>query len=170
MNHIRLATESDIPHIAEIHVLAWHNAYSNLVAPYILNEVTIESRIHAWTKWMSLDNSEIHVLHTHERMLGFTRICPAMDRKTPPDQYGELTHLYLHPTEVSKGSGHQLFTNAVSRLKKAGYQGMLLWTIEGNSKARVFYESQGMVVDGERDDEPLWLGEGVFEVRYVSKF
>ena len=47
---------------------------------------------------------------------------------------------------------------------------MFLWTLEKNVRARRFYERQGMTADGARKDEPEWLGEGVYEVRYVLPF
>jgi len=47
---------------------------------------------------------------------------------------------------------------------------MFLWTLEDNLNTRAFYERHGMLADGARKDEPDWLGEGVFEVRYVLDF
>ena len=170
MSQIRPATEADISDIATTHVAAWHAAYADLVSPEILENVTVESRLAAWVEWFKLDEQQIHVFEEAGHTLGFSRICPARDRANPPANYGELTHLYLRPSAISTGVGRQLFAHARSSLREAGYSGMLLWTIEGNSRARSFYESHSMLFDGAKDDQPEWLGEGVYEVRYVLTF
>lgn len=170
MNRIRAATEADIASIARVHVAAWHAAYANLVSAEVLANVTLESRLAAWNEWFQTEAQRISVLENDGRTLGFTRICPARDRANPPRNYGELTHLYLDPSVISTGAGAQMFAHAKSALQEDGYVGMLLWTIEGNTRARSFYESHAMEFDGTRDDQPEWLGEGVYEVRYLLAF
>lgn len=167
---IRRATADDLPRIAQIHVLAWNDAYSHLIAPEILDRVTFESRLATWQRAFELEGQQIHVLRDGDAIVGFIRTCPATDRQSPPIGYGELTHLYLHPTRIARGEGRRLFLYAKSLLEDAGHAGMLLWTLEDNQRARRFYESHGMVADGGRDDDPDWLGEGVYEVRYILPF
>jgi len=170
MNGIRIAGEEDLPEIAKVHVLAWYEAYSDLLQPSVLAAVTVESRLAAWQEWYETTDQALHVIERGNDIQGFIRTCPARNRGDPPTDFGELTHLYLHPSQISKGAGHRLFELAVSLCKSNDYAGMLLWTIEGNVRARRFYEAHGMRVDGGRDDEPAWLGEGVYEVRYVLPF
>lgn len=153
-----------------MHVLAWHEAYSDLIHPMVLSAVTFESRFAAWQQWYENTDQELHVLQCGDDVQGFIRTCPARDHENPPPDFAELTHLYLHPSQLSKGAGHRLFEFAVSHCKGGNYSGMLLWTIEGNARARRFYEAHGMRFDGARVDEPDWLGEGVYEVRYVLPF
>jgi len=160
----------DLPQIAKLHFLAWLEAYSDLVHPDILNAVTVESRLSAWKNWFEPGNQDLHVLQHENKIRGFIRTSPARNRKDPPANFAELTHLYLHPSKLSSGSGHRLFQFATSICEGKGYIGMLLWTIEGNTRARRFYEAHGMRADGARDDEPDWLGEGVYELRYLLPF
>lgn len=170
MRFIREARKTDLRRIAEVHVTAWHEAYLKLVPPLVLEKVTVESRLKAWDEWFELQDQQIHILLDENSILGFIRTSPAINREVPPENFAELTHLYLHPDQISKGVGHQLFIHAKSLLKDTGYRGLLLWTIEDNLRARHFYESHGMSADGTRDDQPEWLGEGVYEVRYVLPF
>ena len=76
----------------------------------------------------------------------------------------------LSVNAIATGLGHELFEFALETCRKEGFAGMLLWTLEGNTRARRFYEAHGMVHDGARADEPEWLGPGVFEVRYQCRF
>ena len=167
---IRPAEEKDLPRIAKIHSDAWHHAYPNIVSPDILATVTPESRLNAWRQWFAVDSYNISVYVEQNQPVGFTLTCPARDIQRPPRNYGELTHLYIDPSRISTGIGHHLFCDAVAQIKSGNYAGMLLWTLEGNTVARRFYESHNMLFDGARQDEPDWLGPGVYEVRYVYPF
>ncbi len=170
MSTIRRANEGDLPAITTIHVAAWQAAYHAIIAPETMATVTVENRQARWQQCFDEGNHEVYVLEDDGHLLGFCRLCPAgRDLGTPPD-YGELTHLYLAPDHVGAGWGHQLFLFARERMETLGYNGLLLWTLEANSPARAFYERQGLRFDGTRKDDPDWLGEGVYEVRYQMKF
>lgn len=166
----REALKTDLPQIAKIHSDAWHAAYEDLIDPRILIRVTPESRLSSWKEWFQAGNHNVMLLIEADEILGFIRTCPTRPVARPPAGYGEMTHLYLDPNIIAKGYGHQLFEQAKQMLANAGYLGMILWTIEGNVRARNFYENHGMKTDGARVDEPAWLGEGVYEIRYVLPF
>ena len=170
MKQIRKAKPNDIGRIAEIHAEAWHHAYSSLISPQILSTITPESRKANWTQAFATTDQEIFVCADNEDIAGFIRLALPEDRLDPPADYGELTHLYLDPQRISTGLGHELFEFARLKLREHGHKGMLLWTLEGNTRARSFYEAHGMTFDGTRDSQPSWLGDGVFEVRYVYEY
>jgi len=170
MNIIRPARYDDLAGIAELHVLAARAAYSGLLSPDIISGMTTESRLSLWKNWFDLPNQQIHVLQDGHPIIGFFRTCAAEDREQPPKNFGELTHLYVDPQKMSKGLGHQLFEHAQSLMEEADFAGMLLWTIEGNERARRFYESHEMCTDGARHNQLEWLGPNVFEIRYVLRF
>ena len=166
----RNAEQADLPTIARIHSEAWHTAYQDLIAPDVLAGVTPATRLVSWQRWFEDGNHQVILLIEHGQTVGFIRLCPARPVADPPENYGELSHLYLDPDVIAKGHGHQLFNHAKRTLQSGGYTGMLLWTLEGNMRARRFYERHGMQADGAREDEPDWLGPGVYEVRYVLPF
>ena len=167
---IRPATERDLPRIAEIHALAWQEAYKGLLDPAILAPITKEARLETWTEWFKHTDQTVHVLEGANEIQGFTRVSPPHEIAEDFPQYGELTHIYQQPDGIGTGIGHRLFEHAKQLIAKGGSTGMLLWVLEENVRARRFYENQGMYPDGARKDEPDWLGEGVFEVRYVLQF
>ena len=166
----REAEQADLPTIARIHSEAWHEAYRDLIANDVMARITPAARLASWQQWFEESNHQVILLTEHGQTLGFIRLCPAGPVADPPENYGELSHLYLDPNAIAKGHGHQLFVHAKRTLEMSGYAGMLLWTLEGNLRARRFYERHGMQPDGARVDEPDWLGPGVYEVRYVLPF
>ncbi|HMB92503.1 MAG TPA: GNAT family N-acetyltransferase [Rhodothermales bacterium] len=167
---IQEAHTSDLPRIAEIHVAAWHHAYRSILSKELLDRVTVSARLARWKRSFKEGHHTIYLLKDDHQVWGFCRICKARPLNNPPPDYGELTHLYLDPAHIATGQGHNLFMFAVDRIRQQGYAGMLLWTLERNTRARRFYEQHGMSLDGARRDEPAWLGEGVYEVRYVLPF
>lgn len=169
MIQIRPAERADLTDIATIHALAWHAAYAGLIDHEVLGGVTPESRLAVWQRWFDTEH-HLHVCCDGADTVGFIRVCPARDHLQPPRDFGELTHLYLHPSRRATGLGHRLFEFAVELCRAGGYDGMLLWTLEGNAGARRFYESHGMIRDGARADDPDWLGPGVYEIRYQLRF
>ncbi len=167
---IRPAREEDLPRIAEIHANAWHFAYSDIIPARILGQITPEARLPVWKEWFSEASYDITVYVENRTTIGFTLTCPARNVANPPHNYGELSHLYLDPRVVGQGIGHILFQEATTQLQSKSYEGMLLWTLEKNAIARDFYESHNMRHDGVRQDEPDWLGPGIYEVRYLLHF
>ena len=167
---IRPATHLDIPRIAEIHALAWQEAYADIIDPAIMATITKEARQEAWTEWFTHTDQTVHVLQTGNEISGFTRVSPPFKGADDLPDYGELSHLYQHPSAIGTGIGHHLFEHAKQLITHTGKTGMFLWVLEENSRARTFYERHGMLADGQRKDEPDWLGEGVFELRYALKF
>jgi GNAT superfamily N-acetyltransferase len=76
----------------------------------------------------------------------------------------------VSPGSTGGGIGHALFTEALERARDLKYDGLLLWVLEQNDRARKFYLAHGLKLDGAHHSEPAWLGEGVFEVRYRISF
>lgn len=167
---IRAATDSDIPRIAEIHTDAWIEAYSDIISPEVMGSVTVEARAHTWTKWFQDTEQDLHVLERNNIIVGFNRVAPSHESSSELTTYGELTHIYQDPAHIGSGVGNELFEHATQFIERSGRSGMFLWTLEKNRRARRFYERHGMTADGPRKDEPDWLGEGVYEVRYILPF
>ncbi|MEM7077222.1 MAG: GNAT family N-acetyltransferase [Pseudomonadota bacterium] len=167
---IRPARVRDLPRIAEIHAQAWHSAYADIIPHNVLAQITPQARLPVWQSWFAEASFTVAVYDEDGEVLGFTLICPARDVASPPPGYGELSHLYLDPQIIGRGIGNRLFEAAASQLQAEGYAGMLLWTLEKNTRARKFYEARNMAHDGARQDEPDWLGPDIYEVRYVMQF
>jgi len=167
---IRAAIENDIPRIAEIHTNAWTAAYANIVSSDVIAGITVEARTATWRQWFKTTEQDLHVLERNNIIVGFNRVAPPYESSSELTTYRELTHIYQDPALIGSGIGYELFIHAVQFIKRLGSHGMFLWTLEKNARAREFYERLGMIADGPSKDDPEWLGEGVYEVRYVLPF
>jgi GNAT superfamily N-acetyltransferase len=76
----------------------------------------------------------------------------------------ELYALYVRPAWWSTGTGRALMDHVLARVSVAGYGCITLWVLEGNARARRFYERAGFAPDGASHGLPD-LGD-VTEIRY----
>jgi putative acetyltransferase len=60
-----------------------------------------------------------------------------------------LVGLYVVPAHWGTGVGSALHDHALERLRALGSERAQLWTLEGNERARRFYEQRGWTLNGE---------------------
>ena len=102
------------------------------------------------------------------RVVGFASTDPSRD----PDATGgtgEVYAIYLEPDVVGTGVGGRLFAQAVEDLRQRGYRAATLWVLEGNARARRFYDTAGWRPDGTVTIDQM-LGAELREVRYRIDF
>jgi GNAT superfamily N-acetyltransferase len=89
---------------------------------------------------------------------------PAQDIK------GEVFAIYVMPDVASTGVGYALMDAAVAWLRSMGMEPIALWVLDGNVRARAFYERYGFRLDGGRStftlDQAGELPVNLPEVRY----
>ncbi|MPZ99320.1 MAG: GNAT family N-acetyltransferase [Dehalococcoidia bacterium] len=80
-----------------------------------------------------------------------------------------LHWIHLDPAYVGTGIGRALMAHALDDLRERGYRAVVLWVLEGNARARRFYEIGGWTPDGAHA-ERLFPAGGLdwpaVEVRY----
>lgn len=104
---------------------------------------------------------------------------PSPDDEAPPtspgtagdqaaaDDTGELWMINVLPAMWRHGVGSKLMAVATERLADRGHTRAVLWVVEGNSRARRFYERLGWAADGASKVE--WFGGApIRELRYAS--
>jgi len=145
---IRRATADDIETIATIHIASWRATYRGILPDAHLDALDLNERIGRWRKWIDAD---VFVAIDDDRIIGFSRV-----------ENGEISHVYVDPSHQRNGAG-RLLLNAV--VEAAGGNATL-WVLEGNHRARAFYETQGFRHDGMRKTNPEFLGNDAAELRY----
>jgi GNAT superfamily N-acetyltransferase len=79
--------------------------------------------------------------------------------------FGELLAIYVDPDHMGTGVGRLLIAAARERLRRVGVTSAALWVLDGNARARRFYERDGWRFDGARRME-TYGNAPVDEVRY----
>lgn len=160
--HVREANPADVEAIASIHIAAWRASYRGILPQSLLEGLRVDDRTALWAGY------GVHTLVACRgvQTIGFTRLCPAHPISFPPFHSGEVSHLYLDPSELGKGVGRLLFESALRIARDSGYAAAVLWVLEENLPARRFYESFGLVPDGARRTDPEFLGNLAVEIRY----
>ncbi|OPG08397.1 GNAT family N-acetyltransferase [Microbispora sp. GKU 823] len=82
-----------------------------------------------------------------------------------PKRRTEISAIYLSAEVWGAGVGRRLMAAALDSLAAAGYEQATLWVVDGNMRARRFYERGGWRPDGavQRDESD---GFPLTEVRY----
>lgn len=77
---------------------------------------------------------------------------------------GHLARMYVAPERWGQGIGRVLHIVAVDHLRNAGYEEATLWVLEGNDRARRWYERLKWVATGER--KSVYEPAAIDELRY----
>jgi len=168
---VRAATERDIERLAEVHVYSWQSAYPGLMPQDYLDAQDVGQRATQWRRWLVEPPPRVHVLladHEREGVIGFAVAAPyrAEEGETHPGEHvGELAAIYALAGHWGTGVGRRLMDAAVAELMGEGFTDAVLWVIDGNVRARRFYEAAGWAPDGARklDQRGGW---DIPEVRY----
>lgn len=163
---IRMARLEDAPAIAQVHVIAWQAAYRGLLPAALLDNLTVEGRIQEWNEILSLGGGYILVCTNADRIIGFAGCGECRDYDLSDGRTGEIYAIYLHPAFWGQGYGIMLLDAAFTLLQQDDYRLVTLWVLEGNQRARGFYEHVGFIKDGAIKIEALPGSVDVREVRY----
>jgi RimJ/RimL family protein N-acetyltransferase len=149
---IRPARPEDAEDTARVHVDSWSAAYE-------LRGPTLEQRIDQHRRFPASFVAEVD-----GEIVGFVGVGSARD----PDAEGELYTIYVHPAHWGTGVGRELIQAGEERLRELGHRMVVLWVLDGNSRAQRFYEAAGWSADGERRTIEF-VGESIPEVRYAKQ-
>jgi GNAT superfamily N-acetyltransferase len=139
----------------------------------LLDGLSVERRAAVWRSIVETDRvgEAVLVLEGDAGIEGFAHLCAARFDGAPADT-GEVTSIYLLPGSWGRGWGRTLMEASIRRMADEGYRRAILWVLEGNERARRFYEAAGWTLDGAQKTEHIGVGTGagagttITEVRY----
>lgn len=151
---LRSAVVDDAESIARAHVAAWQAAYTRLVPQDYLDALDVGERT---ALWRSILTGEVtapgvprptdFVIEDDATVVGFANVGRFRDRPTDAAA-GELWAMYVHPDAWGTGAGDELMIAALDELFRLKSTTAYLWVLEGNNRARRFYERHGWTSDG----------------------
>ncbi|MFC8519161.1 GNAT family N-acetyltransferase [Streptomyces sp. NPDC057257] len=162
-------TLDDCDRVAEIRVGGWRSAYRGLIPqPYLDSMSVREDAERRRTRLLEGSPGVVNVVAERDgEVIGWACHGPYRDGEVPAGGV-ELYAIYVDPQRYGAGVGRQLIEESVRRCTAAGHTRMYLWVLEGNARARRFYERSGFRPDGAA--EPFEVdGVQVPEVRYVKE-
>jgi GNAT superfamily N-acetyltransferase len=149
MTMVRAAVPADTDEVARLHVRSWQSAYRGLIAPEYLDGLTPDAVADRYTfgrMGLRLPSTVVAVDGSAICGVATTGLCRDLDLPN----VGELMAIYVDPAYLSTGVGRVLMTTARGRLRLVGVTAALLWVLDGNVRARRFYEHDGWRFDGTR--------------------
>lgn len=148
---IRRAEPPDAAAIARVHVDSWQASYLGLIPAPVLNRLTVPGQMASWARLLrgeGTPGSRTWLLAVGETIVGFSSVGPTRDDDDGWAKVGEIYTIYLSPSAWGRGLGSELLDAAQADLARRGFRVVTLWVLEGNTRARRFYELAGF----ERDE------------------
>jgi len=164
---IRTARPEDALAVARVHVRSWQAAYRGLIPQAYLDSLKPE----VWAAKYGFqrtdpDRPTTLVAVDDVGIRGLAMTGPTRDEDIP--NLGELLAIYVDPEHWDSGVGRLLATAAREQLSRDGFTEAALWVLDGNARARRFYERDGWTLDGGRQTKTV-AGIALHEVRYRRK-
>lgn len=166
----RPATVSDAAALADIHVRTWQATYRGFVPDDYLAAL---DPVRWRTFWQDRLREQVPPAGTlmleqidGGKTVGFVSFGPS--RMGSPPGAGEIYAIYVLPQHQGGGGGRRLMAAGLAALAGGGFERAMLWVLDGNVRARRFYELDGWRADGVRERDES-RGFPLDEVRYVKE-
>ena len=164
MIEVRPAGPDDAGAVARVHIRAWQAAYRGQIAQAYLDSLKPE----VWAAKYAFhrtgpDLPTTLVAVDGDTIRGLAMVGPYRGEDMP--DFGELLAIYVDPDHWHTGVGRLLVAAASEQLRRDGFTEAALWVLDGNARARRFYECDGWTLDGGRQTKTI-AGAQLDEVRY----
>ncbi|MFI5492748.1 GNAT family N-acetyltransferase [Actinoplanes sp. NPDC051859] len=163
---LRPAAAADLAGVGELHYRSRASAYAGLLTPAALTFGSPEAMGEWWAerwKW-ERDTHRLTVATVGDTLAGFSYLGPAYSDDGDAEGCAELTAIHAAPEFVGSGVGRELMRDALPELARIADRAVL-WVLQGNRRARDFYERGGWTSDDVARTETMG-GEPVQLVRY----
>lgn len=154
------AGPADAGALARIHVQSWRETYEGLLPAAYLAGMDLKRHARSWSRRLVADRGEVVLIA--EGRDGAVGYCAGM---ATPGGGAEVSTLYVLRQAQGLGLGACLLTSTARVLRAGGVRSIHLWVLDGNLRARGFYERLGGIPKGSR---PVagW-GGGLIETAYA---
>ncbi len=119
-----------------------------------LDALSVDEKEGVWNEILADPSKAVWVADDDGRVVGFASTGPAEGEDANAGA-GEMYALYIEPELVGTGLGRELFSRAVEGIGQRGFARAVLWVLEGNERARRFYEKAGWVADGAMTEQRM---------------
>ena len=157
-----LNANDSLSDISSIYERSWKYAYQGIIPDTYLDSIPEGS----WAGGIHKEGMHTLVLTHNGQLAGTASFCQS--RLTALSGFGEIVSIYLLPEYIGKGYGKQLLNRCIRELNRLGFTELVLWVLEENQRARIFYEREGFFcTDAYRLD--TFGGKELAEVLYSMR-
>ena len=139
--------------VGRIHALSWKAAYCDILSPTDWLGFTPEKRAAVFRRNYQQTPDQTYLFYAAGEAKGMAILGPSWEEEYPED-LGEIGAFYFLPEAWGTGLAQKALHFCCSYFEKNGCQGVLLWVLEDNRRARRFYEKSGFCFDGTRRQFP----------------
>ncbi len=132
-----LSANDSLYDVGKVYEQSWKFAYKGIIPQSYLDGIAAGQ----WVQNIEKNGMCNLVAVEGGHIVGTSGFCKS--RWEHYGKYGEIVSVYLLPEYMGKGYGSALLSRAAEELKKLGFQDILLWVLEGNTRAKRFYEKHG---------------------------
>jgi GNAT superfamily N-acetyltransferase len=161
---IRLASAEDVGAIGEVHVRAWQEIYRGHMPDNYLASLDASKRAAMWAQHLMDPARLLFVALRGTTIVGFCSLVPSRDAGAAAD-VAEISAINIDPSSWRCGYGSALIDASLTAARERSFKRLTLWVLQGNARARAFYEARGFATDGATKTEAL-RGFSLAEVRY----
>ncbi|MFG3152085.1 GNAT family N-acetyltransferase [Streptomyces sp. NPDC048219] len=161
-------TLADCDRVSALRVRGWQSAYRGLMPQQYLDGLSVTEDAERRRALFARAPADLVNLVAEDDaggVVGWACHGPYRDGERRTED-AELYAIYVDTGRLGGGVGQALLQESVRRCATAGHPRMLLWVLEGNTRARRFYERAGFRADGAVESSDV-DGVAVPEVRYA---
>lgn len=160
---IRYINDNDsLEDISAIYEASWKHFYKDIIPDSYLESIP-KGR---WANSINKEGYNNLLFTVNGKAVGTACFCRS--RWDSFADYGEIVSIYFLPEYTRRGYGSMLLKKSVDELRQKGYEQILLWVLEDNTSARLFYEKNGFTANGEYLDDNIG-GKPLKEIMYQLK-
>ncbi|MFN2465681.1 MAG: N-acetyltransferase family protein [Candidatus Dormibacteria bacterium] len=164
---LRVAGLEDIPALVALQARSWRSTYRGLVDDDFLDAIPMQKWLESWRAHFfgARRDTRCFVAEVEGRVIGFSGAGGADPSEQLGQDVAELHTIYVDDAHHGRGVGRRLMEAVLDYLRGEGYREVILWVLEGNDRARRFYEAGGWQPDGATGSD-CWGASSVARVRY----
>jgi GNAT superfamily N-acetyltransferase len=148
---VRPAGPADAGDVARIQVTTWQHGYASILPAVVLEQVTTETALAAWTDALTTPPTPQHrvlVALEQDNVVGFTALVPADPEADGPDATVAIGPILVEPRWGRRGHGSRLMAAAVDLARGDGMTRAITWIPEADTVTREFLIGAGWATDG----------------------
>lgn len=166
-NHIRRANIKDAEAIAKLLIQSWRVAYQKILPEKLLADLSLVEWKKGWKVYLGNTKNEVYVLSEEQEIIGVVEVCLFKEQQLSQySNYVEIPVIYLMPDKVGLGYGRKMMVEVLLIIQSKETEGIAIWVLEKNLRARSFYNSFGFIFSGKTKNFPKG---NLKELLYIRK-